>query len=51
MIMFVDSSSRWMKLYGMKRKSDILGCVKKFVTDMSGTGVPRAFRMDNGGSS
>ncbi|CAB1101212.1 unnamed protein product [Ectocarpus sp. CCAP 1310/34] len=49
MIMFVDSFSRWMKLYGMRRKSDTLAFVKKFLADMSGTGVPRAFRMDNGG--
>ncbi|CAB1115173.1 unnamed protein product [Ectocarpus sp. CCAP 1310/34] len=49
MIMFVDSFSRWMKLYGMRRKSDTLAFVKKFLADMSGTGVPRSFRMDNGG--
>ncbi|CAB1097277.1 unnamed protein product [Ectocarpus sp. CCAP 1310/34] len=46
MIMFVDSFSRWMKL---RRKSDTLAFVKKFLADMSGTGVPRSFRMDNGG--
>ncbi|CAB1098478.1 unnamed protein product [Ectocarpus sp. CCAP 1310/34] len=49
MIMFVDSFSRWMKLYGMRRKSDNLAFVKKFLADRSGTGVPRSFRMDNGG--
>ncbi|CAB1097724.1 unnamed protein product [Ectocarpus sp. CCAP 1310/34] len=49
MIMFVDSFSRWMKLYGMRRKSDTLAFVKKFLAGMSGTGVPRSFRMDNGG--
>ncbi|CAB1117620.1 unnamed protein product [Ectocarpus sp. CCAP 1310/34] len=49
MIMFVNSFSRWMKLYGMRRKSDTLAFVKKFLADMSGTGVPRSFRMDNGG--
>ncbi|CAB1118059.1 unnamed protein product [Ectocarpus sp. CCAP 1310/34] len=49
MIMFVDSFSRWMKLYGMRRKSDTLAFVKKFLADMIGTGVPRSFRMDNGG--
>ncbi|CAB1100171.1 unnamed protein product [Ectocarpus sp. CCAP 1310/34] len=49
MIMFVDSFSRWMKLYGMRRKSDTLAFVKKFLADVSGTGAPRSFRMDNGG--
>ncbi|CAB1104193.1 unnamed protein product [Ectocarpus sp. CCAP 1310/34] len=49
MIMFVDSFSRWMKLYGMRRKADTLAFVKKFLADMSGTGVPRSFRMDNRG--
>ncbi|CAB1101054.1 unnamed protein product [Ectocarpus sp. CCAP 1310/34] len=49
MIMFVDSFSRWMKLYGMRRMSDTLALVKKFLADVSGTGVPRSFRMDNGG--
>ncbi|CAB1102000.1 unnamed protein product [Ectocarpus sp. CCAP 1310/34] len=47
--MFVDSFSRWMKLYGMRRKSDTLAFVQKFLADMSGTGVPRSFWMDNGG--
>ncbi|CAB1107751.1 unnamed protein product [Ectocarpus sp. CCAP 1310/34] len=47
-IMFVDSFSRWMKLHGMRRKSDTLAFVKKFLADMSGTGVPHSFRMDNG---
>lgn len=49
--MFVDGYSRWMKLYGMRRKSDTLAFVKKFIADMSGTGVPRSFRMDNGGAA
>ncbi|CAB1113540.1 unnamed protein product [Ectocarpus sp. CCAP 1310/34] len=38
-----------MKLYGMRRKSDTLAFVMKFLAVMSGTGVPRSFRMDNGG--
>ncbi|CAB1117636.1 unnamed protein product [Ectocarpus sp. CCAP 1310/34] len=38
-----------MKLYGIRRKSDTLAFVKKFLADISGTGVPRSFRMDNGG--
>ncbi|CAB1105338.1 unnamed protein product [Ectocarpus sp. CCAP 1310/34] len=49
MIMFGDSFRQWMKLYGMRRKSDTLAFVKKFLADVSGTGVPRSFRMDNGG--
>ncbi|CAB1102241.1 unnamed protein product [Ectocarpus sp. CCAP 1310/34] len=49
MIMFVDSFSRWMKLCWMRRKSETLAFVKKFLADMSSTGVPRSFRMDNGG--
>ncbi|CAB1117587.1 unnamed protein product [Ectocarpus sp. CCAP 1310/34] len=48
-IIIVDSSSRWMKLYGMRRKSDTLASVNKFLADVSGTGVPRSFRMNNGG--
>ena len=41
-VMFVDSASRFQRLYGTR---DILGVVQRFVADM---GVPRAFRTDNG---
>ncbi|CAB1102594.1 unnamed protein product [Ectocarpus sp. CCAP 1310/34] len=49
MVMFVGNFSPWMKLYGMRRKSDTLAFVKTFLADMSGTGVSRSCRMDNGG--
>ena len=46
-VMFVDSASRFQRLYGTRDKSAsvILGVVKRFVADM---GAPRAFRTDNG---
>ena len=45
-VMFVDSASRFQRLYGTRDKSAsaILGVVQWFVVDM---GVPRAFRTDN----
>ena len=46
-VMFVDSASRFQLSYGTRDKSAsaILGVVQRFVAD---TGVPRAFRTDNG---
>ena len=46
-VKFVDSASRFQRLYGTRDKgaSAILGVVQRFVADI---GVPRAFRADNG---
>ena len=46
-VMFMDSASRFQRPYGTRDKSasSILGMVQRFVAD---TGVPRAFRTDNG---
>ena len=46
-VMFVDSASRFQRPYGTRDKSAsaILGVVQRFVAD---TGVPRAFRTDDG---
>ena len=46
-VMFVDSASRFQRPYGTRDKSAsaIFGVVQRFVAD---TGVPRAFRADNG---
>ena len=46
-VMFVDSASRFQRPYGARDKSAsaILGVVQRFAAD---TGVPRAFRTDNG---
>ena len=49
LIMFVDSASRWMRLYEIKKKSETIAHVKKFITDMNHMGLPPCFRMDNGG--
>ena len=45
--MFIDSASRLQRAYGVREKNSaaILSAVKRFVAD---TGVPRAFRTDNG---
>ena len=46
-VMFVDSAARLQRPYGVREKSAaaIISAVKRFVAD---TGVPRAFRTDNG---
>ena len=49
LIMLVDSASRWMRPYGMKKKSETTAYVKKFIADMNHMGLPRCFRTDNGG--
>ena len=47
LVMFVDSAFRFQRPYGTRGKSasSILGVMQPFVAD---TGVPRAFRTDNG---
>ena len=49
LIMFVDSASRWMRPYGMRKKSETTTYVRKFVADMNNMGRPHCFRTDNGG--
>ena len=49
LIMFVDSASRWMRPYGMNKKSETTAYVKKIIADMNHKGRPRCFRTDNGG--
>ena len=49
LIMFVDSASRWMRPYGMRKKSETTTYVRKFVADMSNMGRPHCFPTDNGG--
>ena len=49
LIMFVESASRWMRPYGIKKKSETTAHVIKFIADMNHMGLPRCFRMDNGG--
>ena len=51
LIVFVDSASRWMRPYGMRRKSETAAYVQKFIADMNGMGRPNCFRTDNGGES
>ena len=48
LIMFVDSASRWMRPYGMRKKSEITTYVRKFVADMNNMRRPHCFRADNG---
>ena len=48
-IMFVDSSSRWSRPYGMRRKSETIAYVQKFLADMDGMGRPSCFLTDDGG--
>ena len=49
MIMFLDSASRWMWPYGMRRKSETTAYVQMFLADMNGMGRPNCFPTDNGG--
>ena len=49
LIMFVDSASRWMRPYGMRRKCETTAYVQTFLADMNGMGRPNCFRTDNGG--
>ena len=49
LIMFVGSASRWMRPYGMRRKSETTTYVQKFFADINAMGRPRCFRTDNGG--
>ena len=48
LITFVDSASRWMRPYGMRRKSETTAYVQKFIADTNGMGKPNCFRTDNG---
>ena len=49
LIMFVDSASRWMRPYDMRRKSETTKYVQTFLADMNAMGWPRCFRTDDGG--
>lgn len=49
LIMFVDSASRWQRLYGMRAKSETMKYVRRFLSDMNGMGTLGSFRTDNGG--
>ena len=49
LIMFVDSASRWMRPYGMRRKCETTAYVQKFLADMNEMGRPNCFRTDNAG--
>ena len=49
LIMFVNSASRWMRPYGMRRKSETTAYVQKFLADMNGVVRPSFFPTDNGG--
>ena len=49
LITFVDSASRWMRPYGMRKKSETTTYVRKFVADMNNMERPHCFRTDNGG--
>ena len=49
LIVFVDSTSRRMRPYGTKNKSETTAFVKKFVADTSDMGPPKFFRSENGG--
>ena len=35
-VMFTDDATRWRMVYFMKRKSDVLDCMKQYVLDISG---------------
>ena len=47
LIMFVDSASRWMRPFGMKRKSETTAYAQKFLADMNGMGRSNCFRTYN----
>ena len=49
LLTFVDSASKWMRPYGMKRNSETTASVQKFVADMNAMGRPHCVRPDNGG--
>ena len=49
LIMFVERASRWMRPYGMRRKSENTAYVQKCLADMNGMGRSNCFRTDNGG--
>ena len=49
LIMFVDSTSRWMRPNGMIKRPEIITYVRKLVTNMNGMRRPYCFRTDNGG--
>ena len=40
LVMYVESASRWMRLYGMRNKSEAVRCVRRFVTDIRNMGPP-----------
>ena len=40
-IKFVDSASRWMRPYGMRRKSKTTAYGQNFLADMNGMGRPK----------
>ena len=47
--MFVDSASKWMRPYGMKKNSETTAYVQKLIADMNVMGRPHCSRTDNGG--
>ena len=49
MLACVDNNSRYIVLYGLARKSDTLAQVKRYLADINDIGVPKSFRIDNGG--
>ena len=49
LIMFVESASRWMRPYEMRKKSETTTYVRKFVADMNYMGRRHCFHTDNGG--
>ena len=49
LIKFVDSTSRWMRPYGIRKTSETTTHVRKFVAGINNMGRPHCFRTDNGG--
>ena len=49
LIIFIDSTSRWVRLYGMMRKLQTTLYVQTFPADMNALGRPLCYRADNGG--
>ena len=49
LIMFTDSTSKWMQQYGVRRKSETTMYVQKFIANMIDMDRPHCFHTDNDG--